>query len=74
MPTDSAVYGSDKNNIFIKPNTSYSINYRITQDEILAIDQNFQKCREPDDRLPTVSQCIVEYMENEGRMFAKCLK
>ena len=66
MPTDSGVYGSDKKNIFIEPNTTYTMKYRIIQDDILAIDQKFQKCREnPDDSQPSVSQCIVEYMENK---------
>ena len=67
MPTDSGVYGSDLQNIFMKQNTTYQIKYRISQDEILAIDQNFLKCHEENDESrPSVSQCIVEYMENKG--------
>ena len=66
MPTDSGVYGSDLKNIFIKPNTSYGIKYRVIQDEILAINQNYQKCHDPDNSLPSVSRCIVDYTENQG--------
>ena len=67
MPTDSGAYGSDLHIISIKPNTTYVMKYRISQDDILSIDQNFQRCdKEPDFNQLTVSQCIVEYVENKG--------
>ena len=65
MPTVTSVYGSDSKTYLIpkKPNTSYSYQYRITQDDMIELDQPSQRCHDDSRNLPSVSQCIAEYFE-----------
>ena len=65
IPSATAVYGSDAKTYPIKPNTSYSYTYRIIQDDILSLDQPARRCHDDSKDLPSVSQCIAEYIEGK---------
>ena len=64
IPTDTWVYGSDKKQTSLEPNTSYTFQYHILQDEEVALDQRVQRCHEPNNS-PNVSNCVAQFVQQK---------
>ena len=64
IPSDNWLYGSDKKIISIEPNTSYTFQYHIFQDEEVALDTSLQRCHEPNNS-SSISTCVARFVQEK---------